>query len=134
MADATVFVHRLEVRFSDCDLLGHVNNAVYFTYLEQARVMWWRHVGGEARFPGANAVVVHAECDFRAPAFPHEVLDIRVVLDGIGRSSVTVSYEIVNVATGQTIAVGKTISVTVDASSRKPIPVPDGARELLTRG
>ena len=56
-----IFTHRVEVRFRDCDPLGHVNNAVYLTYLEQARLMQWRrlwrfgglravdHAGGEAR-------------------------------------------------------------------------------------
>ncbi len=134
MSDVPVFAHRLVVRFADCDLLGHVNNAVYFTYFEQARIAWWRHVAGDDRFPGANTVVVHAECDYRAPAFPHEALDIRVWLDRIGRSSVAIGYEIVNAATTQVVAQGKTISVTVDATGRTTIPVPDEARTLLTSG
>ena len=41
-----IFVHRLEVRFRDCDPMGHANNAVYLTYLEQARFAHWREVWG----------------------------------------------------------------------------------------
>jgi Thioesterase-like superfamily len=40
-----IFIHRLEVRFRDCDPMGHVNNAVYLTYLEQARFSHWRAIG-----------------------------------------------------------------------------------------
>lgn len=134
MSDASpVFVHRLQARFRDCDPVGHVNNAVYFTYFEQARIAWWRQVGGEARFPGANTVIVHAECDYKAPVFPQDELDIRVYLDGIGRSSITLSYEILQVAHGAVVATGRTTNVTVDATSRTTIPVPEAARALLTR-
>ena len=55
--------HRLGVRFRDCDAMGHVNHAVYFTYFEQARLMRWRHLGGGTGLPGASTVIVHAECD-----------------------------------------------------------------------
>ena len=132
MSDSTpAFSHRLAVRFRDCDMLGHVNNAVYFTYLEQARLAWWKRLGGGSGFPGANTVIVHASCDYRAPAFLNDELDIRVMLAGVGRSSVTLTYEIVNAATGQTIVEGKTVNVTVDASGTKTIPVPERTRALL---
>ena len=41
-----LFTHRLEVRFRDCDPLGHTNNAVYLTYLEQTRLQYWRELWG----------------------------------------------------------------------------------------
>jgi acyl-CoA thioester hydrolase len=113
-------------------MLGHVNNAVYFTYLEQARLAWWRHLGGGSGFPGAHTVIVHASCDYRAPAFLNDELDIRVRLASVGRSSVTLTYEIVNATTGLTIVEGKTVNVTVDPSGTKTIPVPDQTRALLT--
>jgi len=127
----TAFTHRLAVRFRDCDMLGHVNNAVYFTYLEQARLAWWRHLGSGTGFPGANTVIVHASFDYRAPAFLNDELDIRVTLAGIGRTSVTLTYEVVNAATGQTLGEARTVNVTVDGSGTKTIPVPDHTRALL---
>jgi acyl-CoA thioester hydrolase len=128
------FTHRLAVRFSDCDLLGHVNNAVYFTYFEQARLAWWTHLSGRVGFPGGHTVIVHAACDYKAPAHVGDELDISVVLAAIGRSSVTLTYTIVDAASRELIALGKTVNVTVDADMKTTIPVPEATRRLLTAG
>ena len=132
MSDRPAFVHRLTVRFRDCDLMGHVNNSVYFTYLEQARLDWWRHLGGILNSPGATMIVARAECDFRAPAFLDDELDIRVTSGAIGRSSFVLEYEIVNIASGQRIAQARTVSVSVDPDTHRPIPVPDAWRAMIT--
>jgi len=128
------FRHQLAVRFSDCDPMGHANHAAYFTYFEQCRLMWWRHLGSNSGPPGASAVIVHAECDYRAPALAHDQLEVRLNLGGIGRSSVTLTYEIVNVTTGARLAEGRTVSVTLDAATRQQIPVPEMTRQVLERG
>jgi acyl-CoA thioester hydrolase len=128
------FRHRLVVRFSDCDPMGHVNHAVYFTYFEQCRLTWWRVLGGTTGLPGAGTVIVHAECEYRAPALVHDELEVRLTLAAIGRSSVTLAYEIVNVATGVRLADGRTVNVTLDPATRQRIPVPERTRALLERG
>jgi YbgC/YbaW family acyl-CoA thioester hydrolase len=102
------FRHRLVVRFSDCDPMGHANHAIYFTYFEQCRLTWWRHLGSTSGLPGAATVIVHAACDYRAPAHVHDELEVRLTLGAIGRTSVTLMYEIVNVATGLRLAEGQT--------------------------
>ena len=128
------FTYRITVRFRDCDLYGHVNNAVYFTYFEQTRLAWWHSLSGTVGFPGAGTFVVHAECDYRAPAFVHDELDVHLTLINIGRSSVAIGYEVVNAVTGQRLAEGKTVNVTVDPDRRSTVPVPDAARALLAQG
>ena len=133
MSDRPVFAHRLTVRFRDCDLMGHVNNSVYFTYLEQARLDWWRHLGGDQAFPGVTTVVARAECNYRLPAFLDEELEIRMRVDAVGRSSFTVSYDIVRVATLDRIADCRTVSVTVDPATQRPVTLPDQTRALLER-
>ena len=105
-------------------MMGHVNHAVYFTYMEQARLAWYHTLGGAEAFPGVSTIVVHAECDYRAPAFVHEEIDITVTLAQIGRTSITAAYAIRNAATGALLAEGKTVSVTVDPVAHKPVPVP----------
>ena len=68
--------HRLVVRFSDCDPLGHVNNAVYLTYIEQARIILWRKQIGlkwsqraaQGLPRGEGFILARAEVDFRAQA------------------------------------------------------------------
>ena len=132
--DGFQYRHRLVVRFSDCDPMGHVNHAVYFTYFEQCRLSWWRHLGGTTGMPGASTVIVHAACDYRAPAHVHDELEIRLKLSIIGRSSVTLIYEIVNVATGQRLAEGRTVNVTLDPATHQLIPVPEETRAMLTGG
>jgi acyl-CoA thioester hydrolase len=132
--DSFPFRHRLVVRFSDCDPYGHVNHAVYFTYFEQCRLTWWRHLGSTIGMPGADTIIVHAECDYRAPAHAHDELEVRLRLGGIGRSSVTLTYEIVNVLTDVAVAEGKTVNVALDPTTRNPVEVPDATRVLLERG
>ena len=93
----------MQVRFSDCDPLGHVNNAVYLTYLEQARIVLWRQQIGltvghvRRRLPrGEGFILARAEVDFRAQAHEGDELEVRLSLGGFGRSSATYDYEIVD--------------------------------------
>jgi acyl-CoA thioester hydrolase len=130
---AASFNHRLVVRFRDCDLMGHANHAVYFTYMEQCRFALWQHLGGGTGLPGAGTIIVHAECDYRAPSFIHDELEVRLNVGDIGRSSFTFLYEIVNVANGRPVADGKTVNVTFDYAANRTIPIPDDTRALLER-
>jgi acyl-CoA thioester hydrolase len=130
----TIFSHRLDVRFRDCDALGHVNNAVYLTYLEQARFAHWRALWGatpESRPSGAPGVILaRAEIDYRMPARYGDVLEIRMGLAGIGRTSFTYEYEVAALS-GTLIASARTVMVTYDYAAGKPVPVPDTIRARL---
>ena len=133
MIDMPLFRHRLTVRFRDCDMMGHVNHAVYFTYMEQCRFALWRQLGGGAGLPGAGTIIVHAECDYRAPAFVHDELEVRLTIGELGRSSFTFNYEIVNIQDERPVASGKTVNVTYDYDAGKAIPIPDETRRMLER-
>ena len=126
------FRHRLAVRFSDCDLFGHVNHAVYFTYFEQCRLEWWRHLGGTSGMPGAGAIIVHASCNYRAPSHVSDELEVRLAVAALGTSSVTLDYEIVNVASGQLVADGRTVNVAYDYAAGHTIPLPPETRVRLS--
>src|SRR5262245_1269731 len=130
---AAPFSHRLVVRFRDCDLMGHANHAVYFTYMEQCRFALWQHLGGGTGLPGAGTIIVHAACDYRAPTFIHDELEVRLTVGDIGRSSFTFLYEIVNVASGLPVADGKTVNVTFDYTANRTMPIPEETRALLER-
>jgi acyl-CoA thioester hydrolase len=129
----TPFSHRLTVRFRDCDMMGHANHAVYFTYMEQCRFALWRELGGGTGLPGAATIIVHAECDYRAPALMHDELEVRLTVGDLGRSSFTFHYEIVNIASGLRVAAGKTVNVTFDYAASRSIPIPESTRALLER-
>jgi len=128
------FVHRLEVRFRDCDPLGHVNNAVYLTYLEQARFNHWRSLWGFGTPqlpPGMPGIILaRVECDYKRPATYGETLEIRLTVGEIGRSSFRYEYEIVD-GEGRTVLAAKTVQVMYDYTAGKPVPIPDDIRALL---
>ena len=129
---SNVFVHSLQVRFRDCDAMGHVNNAVYLTYLEEARFAYWRSLwGAEMGSPDAPGVILaRAEIDYRRAARYGETLDVRMSLDDIGRTSIRSAYEIVN-ATGDLIAAAKSVLVLYDYAAGQPVPVSDAIRARL---
>ena len=132
--------HQLVVRFRDCDPLGHVNNAVYLTYLEQARFFLWRaqfgyvaKAVGEGGRRGPGFILARAEIDFKAQARYGETLEVRLGIDGVRRSSFTYVYEIVNVATTQVVAAARTVQVRFDYDAQEPMPVDDALREALAK-
>jgi acyl-CoA thioester hydrolase len=112
--------------------MGHVNHAVYFTYLEQCRLTCWRELTG-APGPYTRVIIARAECDYRAPAHFGDELEIRMRVGDVGRSSFGLLYEIVNVANGTTLAAGKTVMVSYDYDASKSRPLPDDTRALLER-
>jgi acyl-CoA thioester hydrolase len=139
------FTHRLDVRFRDCDPMGHVNNAVYLTYLEQSRLAHWRSLWGFGRPSAAGTVegqlppgrpgviLARVECDYKRPATYGETLEIRLTIAELGRTSFRYEYEIVD-QDGRTVLTAKTVQVMYDYSAGKPVPIPDDIRVLLNPG
>jgi acyl-CoA thioester hydrolase len=129
---------RVAVRFSDCDPLGHVNNAVYLTYLEQARIVLWRHQLGfqsrrmaEGGSRGEGFILARAEIDFRSQAHDGDELEVRLSLAGVGRSSATYEYEIVDVPTGRLVAAAKTVQVWFDYDAGASVAISDELKARL---
>lgn len=134
-----LYTHRIEVRFADCDSLGHVNNAVYLSYLEQARFGLWRRLWGftgetaTTAAGGAGLIMARAECDYRLPATYGDVLDVRLGLAAIGRTSFTYEYEIVDVATARVVAQARTVQVLYDYAQGRPVPIDEARRADLSK-
>ena len=133
MPSPFAFSHRIEVRFRDCDAMGHVNHAVYLTFLEQCRFAFWRRVTGAAAGPEAGIIIARAEIDYRSPAFAGETVEVRLGVDAIGRSSFTLVNEIVAAGDGRLLAEARTVLVTYDYTANRSIPVPDRVRTVLER-
>ena len=129
------FSHRLEVRFRDCDAMGHTNNAVYLTYLEQARFNHWRSLWGFGNpqtppdLPGV--ILAHVEADYKRPSRYGDVLEVRLTVAEIGRTSFKYSYEILD-AQGRLVLTAKTVQVMYDYATEKPVSIPDRIRALLS--
>jgi len=125
------FSIRFTVRFRDIDALGHVNNAVYFTYMESARTEYWltRFCTDDLR--RLNFIVARAECDFKKAARFGDELEVGIKTSSIGNSSFVWDYEIKKAQTGELLATGKTIQVYYDYTSERSMPVPDDVRQKL---
>ena len=120
----------VEVRFRDCDAMGHVNNAVYLTYLEIARFAYWK-AAEIGRLEGdISYIIARVEIDFRASAVPGDVIDVAISVRAIGRSSFTMEYEIRD-REGQVIVTARSVQVAYDYAAKQSVPVPDAIRARI---
>lgn len=117
----------VQIRFRDLDALGHVNNAVYLSYLELARVEYWRRVVRSLEF---GFLLARVECDFKAPVELDTPLEVGLRVSGFGRTSFTFEYELARTDTGAVVAAARTVQVCVGADGR-PVPVPTELRERV---
>jgi acyl-CoA thioester hydrolase len=124
----TDFRHRtrLEVRFRDIDAFGHVNNAVFSSYLEQARIHYLLDALESPRFERLPLILARVELDYRAPIMFGDPIEVLTRVDWIGRSSIAMSHELF--AAERLAAQASTVLVTYDYDRAKPMPVPDDWR------
>ena len=128
-----IFTHHLEVRFRDCDAMGHVNNAVYLTYLEETRFAFWRASGlGNAADSGPGVIVARVEIDYRRAAKHGDKLRIHIGMAAIGRTSFTYEYEIVDAA-DTLIANARSVIVRYDYAAGRPVALSEEIKDALTR-
>ena len=123
---------RVEIRWSDVDAVGHVNNAVYATYLEECRDEWLDRALGDGE-TGWDYVVARVALDYRRVLrLEDEVVLVRVGLERIGTSSVTTREEILAgeelAATAEAVLVAR---VRETGSSR---PLAAAERDAIERG
>ena len=123
--DGFRFCHRLQVRFRDCDPMRHANNAVYFTYLEQARFAYWREVVRVPHSDTRSFILARAECDYKSAALPGEWLEVWVRVTSIGRSSFAFEYHIVSGDDGRLIAAARSVQVMFDYVANRSFQVPE---------
>lgn len=120
----------IDVRFRDFDLMGHVNNAVYATYLEQARVEYIEDVVQEPLMD-TGAVVADLHLDFERPIDRGDSVTVAVRAGELGTSSIPLKYEIR--VDGEVAATGETLMVTFDQEAGEPTPIPDSWRERIQK-
>jgi acyl-CoA thioester hydrolase len=130
------FAHRhdVEVRLSDTDAMGHVNNARYLTYVEIARVAYYERVTGNALPIGVHGaeegmILAEVRVTFRAPAFYGETLAVETRVTRIGRSSFTMEHRISapesRYGARCLVAVADSVLVAYDYAAEQPVPVSD---------
>ena len=126
------FRHRttLQVRFRDIDAFAHVNNAVFFSYVEQARIRYLLDVlqpgVGFDRLP---LILARVELDYRSPIAFGEEVTIETRVDRVGRKSFGMTHRMTVGPEGRTVGDVRTVLVTYDYAVARPMPVPDDWRE-----
>ena len=124
------FVHLERVRFRDLDPMGHVNNAVFLTYLEQARVALFADAGAATGLQDMNMIVARVEIDFKAPVRLGDEVEVAVHASRFGTKSFDLEYELR--VEGELVAQAKSVQVAYDYSRREPVTVPDEWRDKLS--
>ena len=126
-----VFETELKVRFRDLDAMGHVNNAAYFTFMEQARTEYYMRFAKARRVDEIEFILASAKCDFKAPIPWGETVVVSAWPTRIGQSSFSLAYELRSKATGTLFATGESVQVAYDYGAKKPKPIPGELRKAL---
>lgn len=117
-----IYTNQQFVRWDDIDAFGHVNNAKYLTYIQEARFLW---------YPLLEMVVAKAEVDYLVPIYEGgRFYDITLWVEQIGNSSFTLGYEVIG-DNGVVHAKVKTVQVAVSMETKKSRPLTDPEREFL---
>jgi acyl-CoA thioester hydrolase len=135
MEKARKLVHtiQIDVRWGDMDMMGHVNNTVYFRYLEHARITWLESIGAPALAQGEGPVLVAVGCNFRVPVVYPARIEVRSYTLPPGRSSMHMYQEIRDATNADTLYADATGTLAwVDFARNKSVPMPDRVRALVT--
>ena len=125
------FSTALEVRWRDVDALGHVNNAVYFNYLEQARLHYMRELGFlPPNSTDVGVIIAEASCRFKSPLKLGERVTIRTRVCEFRRSSFIFEYRIEG-GDGRLAATARTVQMCYDYEDQRPSSIPDEWREAF---
>jgi acyl-CoA thioester hydrolase len=127
------FFHPVEVRYADIDPQRHVNNARFFTYMEQARVKYFLHLGlwNEKDFEGIGFILAEQSCSYKAPILLGQPIEVGVRAVRLGEKSFELAYLIRDRETAQELATGRTILVAYDYRSSRSQPIPQAWKRTL---
>jgi acyl-CoA thioester hydrolase len=120
------------VRFNDVDAMGHVNNALIFTYFEEGRKALFYESLAESTPDGFNFIIAHLECDYIRPVFLGDRLSLDMWVTGIGNKSFTLAYSLIDKNDANRVfATGASVQVCYDYDRRQSIPVSKTLKKAL---
>ena len=127
------FYHPIEVRYGDLDSQGHVNNAKYLTYMEQARINYVKSLGlwPGGSFMDVGIILADAQVTFLAPIQFGSPLQVGARITRLGNKSLTMEYRLEDRENSQQYATGSTVLVAYDYREGRSIPIPPGWREKI---
>lgn len=119
----------IDVRLRDIDFMGHVNNAIYATFLEEAREAYFADVIGVS-LTDIGTVLATMTIDYAKPIEADDTVSVAMGITNIGTSSLPIEYEIR--ADGETAATAETVQVLIDGDTGQAKPIPDKWRTRIT--
>ncbi len=128
-----IYINQQFVRWDDIDAFGHVNNAKYLTYIQEARFQWsWYQYASKNEKPTlVEMVVAKAEVDYLVPIYERgRFYDVTLWVEQIGNSSFTLGYEVLG-DNGVVHAKVKTVQVAVSMETKKSRPLTEPERDFL---
>ena len=130
------FYHPIEVRYGDLDPQGHVNNAKFLTYFEQARLAYWVQMElftkGQS-FMELGIILADVHITYLEPVYYGQNIKVGVHVSKLGNKSMTWQQNIVDADTGKELAKGEVIIVAYDYKEEKTISIPQEWREKITQ-
>lgn len=121
----------IKVRFSETDLLGHINNVSYFTYLEAARIDFLEQIGLKISTEKYVFILASAKCDFIQQGYFGQTLKINTSVSRMGTKSLVLTSEMFDKESGSLIAKGESALVFFDRTEQKSIILTDEIKESL---
>jgi acyl-CoA thioester hydrolase len=118
------FKNEVEVRFADLDAYGHVNHAIYFTYLETARTNFFKNKFLELYENGINFIITKVSCEYKAPIMLSDTVFVEMEITNVRRTRFDVDY-VLNNGEDKIFAYAKTTLVTFDKNKNKPVKIPE---------
>ncbi len=127
----TRFTLDVQMRFRDIDGMGHVNNAVFLSYMELARTHFYLKYANKRSLEEIDFILAHVDIDYDSPAEWGDEIQVSVWPSRIGTSSFSLSYEITAKQSGRLIARAKSVLVSYDYANRTTKPIPPEFRKVL---
>lgn len=129
------FFHPTEVRYGDLDPQGHVNNAKYLTYFEQARIYYFMQLGlftKDQSFMKMGVIIADIHITFHSTTHYGDKIKVGAQTSKIGNKSLTMEQCVMDANTGKIMASGTVILVTFDYKELKTVPVPDEWKKKIS--
>ena len=125
----------INIRFSETDMFGHVNNVSPFIYFEEARIEYLKHVGlfSDNQIGKSIPVVADLQCNYLEQIFFGETIKLYVKTNAVGKSSIDIHY-MGKKENGNICLTGRGNMVNVDAASGKSLPLTKEQKEKLLQG
>ena len=130
-----IYTDKQFIRWDDIDAFGHVNNAKYLTYIQEARFQWsfYQYAAKNEKPTLVEMVVAKAEIDYLVPIYEGgKFYDVNLWVESIGNSSFVMGYEVVG-DNAVVHAKVKSVQVAVSLETKKSRPLTDPEREFLTQ-